>query len=98
MATQPHEPVTEAAPALPQAETVVREPAPSPEQPAPRPAPEPIDVKEDLSKSGLVMIETDHAKVVASVPEPEPLQLGRPRRERSSESSDEQLVQIETRK
>jgi len=98
MATQPEEPVTAATPALPPVETVVHEPAPSPEQPAPRPAPEPIDVKEDLSKSGLVMIETDHTKVVESVPEPEPLQLGRPRRERPATSSDEELVQIETRK
>ena len=73
-------------------------PAPAAVQPEPRPAPESIDVKEDLSKAGLVMIETDRTKVAEVVPEPEPVQLGRPRRERPALSTEDELVQIETRK
>jgi ribonuclease E len=69
-----------------------------PEKPAPQPTPEPVDVKEDLSKAGLVMIETARDKVAVAVPEPEPVQLGRPRREKPQLRTDEELVQIETRK
>jgi ribonuclease E len=96
-ATKPE--VPEPAPALLQPEAVTHEPAP-PVQPAPRPALEPIDVEEDLSKAGLVMIETDRAKVAPVVSEPEPIQLGRPRRERptAQAQTEGELVQIETRK
>jgi len=82
LATVPEVPEAAPAPAsaLLQPETVTHEPAPVPVRPEPRPAPEPIDVAEDLSKAGLVMIETDRAKASPPVPEPESVQLGRPRR------------------
>jgi hypothetical protein len=71
---------------------------PLPARPAPQPAPEPVDLKEDLSKAGLVMIETDRDKVSAAVPEPEPVHVGRPPREKPQARAEEELVQIETRK
>jgi hypothetical protein len=61
-----------------------------------------IDAKQLLNDSGLVMIETDRAKVRIQpevVEQQAPQQLGRPRRERSkAHGQDEELVQIETRK
>ena len=99
MPIQPEEPAAVPASALLQPEVALPVPAPAPVQTQPHtPAPEPIDAKKDLSKEGLVMIETDRAKVTADVPEPEPVQLGRPRRERPEPSHEEELVQIETRK
>ncbi|MFN2643638.1 MAG: hypothetical protein ABR570_01505 [Burkholderiales bacterium] len=59
-----------------------------------------IDAKQLLDDSGLVMIETDRAKVQIQpgLLEEAP-QLGRPRRERAKAlGQDEELVQIETRK
>jgi len=88
----------------------VEEPAPRMEQPAPRmeqPAPhaeqpvraEPkIDSKVLLESAGLVMIETDRARVPAAAPaQEEPQHLGRPRRERQKPVvQDEPLQQVET--
>jgi hypothetical protein len=88
----------------------VEEPAPRMEQPAPRieqPAPhaeqpvraEPkIDSKVLLESAGLVMIETDRARVPAAAPAQEEQQhLGRPRRERQKPVvQDEPLQQVET--
>jgi ribonuclease E len=72
------------------------------EEPArePSPAPVRVDPKVILESAGLQMVETSPAKVRPSVPQPEPVQLGRPRRERTAavEPAQEELVQIETRK
>jgi hypothetical protein len=72
------------------------------EEPArePSPAPVRVDPKVILESAGLQMVETSPAKVRQSVPQPEPVQLGRPRRERTAavEPVQEELVQIETRK
>ena len=87
------------------------EPAPevrAAEPPPPPPAPrieeprveEPrIDAQQLLSDSGLVMVETDRAKVPVQPPvvEEQPQAVGRPRRERpKSLAQDEELVQVET--
>jgi hypothetical protein len=57
-----------------------------------------VDAKQVLNDSGLVMIETDRAKVQVQpqvIEEAQP--LGRPRRERPKATpADENLVQIET--
>ena len=65
----------------------------APRQEAPRANP-----KEILSGAGLQMVETDSSKARQPLPEPEPMQLGRPRREKpvTAPASDE-LVQVETR-
>jgi ribonuclease E len=57
-----------------------------------------IDAKQLLNDSGLVMIETDRAKVTVQPPVVEEAQpVGRPRRERPKPpSQDDDLVQIET--
>jgi hypothetical protein len=58
-----------------------------------------IDSKALLESSGLVMIETDRSKAPLAAPAEEPLQLGRPRRERAkSTPQEEELQQVETRK
>ncbi|HET7364142.1 MAG TPA: hypothetical protein VFJ70_11300 [Burkholderiales bacterium] len=60
-----------------------------------------IDAKQLLTDSGLVMVETDRAKVTVQAPAAEEASapLGRPRRERAKPAAqDEELVQIETRK
>ena len=94
----------------PSAAPRAEEPAPRMEQPAPRmeqPAPraeqpvraEPkIDSKVLLESAGLVMIETDRARVPAAAPaQEEPQHLGRPRRERQKTvTQDEPLQQVET--
>jgi ribonuclease E len=77
--------------------------APREERPAPPPAPrveEPrIDPKELLESAGLVMIETDRAKVQVQPAAEEAQPVGRPRRERAKAApQDDELVQIETRK
>ena len=41
-----------------------------------------IDAKEILSSTGLQMVETNASKARQPLPDPEPMQLGRPRRER----------------
>jgi ribonuclease E len=57
-----------------------------------------IDPKELLDSAGLVMIETDRSKAAPAVPQAEePVQLGRPRRERAKPSEDEPLQQVETK-
>jgi hypothetical protein len=57
-----------------------------------------IDTQQLLSDSGLVMVETNHAKVqIQPAPAEEPQHLGRPRRERAKgQAPDDELVQIET--
>jgi hypothetical protein len=90
---------------------VAPQPAPArePEQPhteapraQPRKAEEPrIDAKQLLNDSGLVMVETDRAKVQVQpqVVDEAPQTAGRPRRERPKPpSQDDELVQVETRK
>ena len=59
-----------------------------------------IDAKQLLNESGLVMVETDRAKVQVQpqVVEEAPQPVGRPRRERPKPPPQEdQLVQVETR-
>jgi len=72
--------------------------APPAAEPAPRYEAPRIDAKEILSSAGLQMVETDSAKAKPYVPEPEPVQLGRPRRERPATpaASETELVQVET--
>ena len=59
-----------------------------------------IDAQQLLSDSGLVMVETDRARVqIQPAAAEEPQHLGRPRRERPRRATqDDELVQIETRK
>jgi len=76
---------------------VVR-PEPAAPVPAAR-APERVDPKVILESAGLQMVETNPAKARQPLPEPEPVHLGRPRRDRpASQPASEDLVQIETRK
>jgi ribonuclease E len=58
-----------------------------------------VDAKEILSSAGLQMVETDRSKAVQSPPEPEPVHLGRPRREKPAVPpvAETELVQVETR-
>jgi hypothetical protein len=57
-----------------------------------------VDPKEILSTAGLQMVETDRSKSVQTAYEPEPVQLGRPRREKTAvQPASEELVQVETR-
>jgi hypothetical protein len=80
-------------------EEAVRTPPPPP--PAPKKAEEPrIDPKELLESAGLVMIETDRAKVHVQPAIAEDVQpVGRPRRERPKPPpQDDSLVQIETKR
>ncbi len=69
--------------------------------PVERAEPAPAVVPQDyLAESGLVMVETDRSKAPQAAPvEPEPVSLGRPRREPSSAPAEPEaeLVQIETR-
>jgi hypothetical protein len=82
----------------PRPEPVDAEPAPRP-QPQPQPQPARIDPREVLESAGLQMVETRPDRVPAVPPEPEPVVLGRPRRERArgAEAADEPLVQVETK-
>jgi len=77
-------------------EPVRMEAAPAP---APQPAPARLDPKEILESAGLQMVETNAAKVRQAAIEPEPVQLGRPRREKPlvQPAASEELVQVETR-
>ena len=74
----------------------MEQPAPHAEQPV-RAEPK-IDSKVLLESAGLVMIETDRARVPAAAPaQEEPQHLGRPRRERQKPVvQDEPLQQVET--
>ena len=58
-----------------------------------------VDPKEILSSAGLQMVETDRSKAVRPLSEPEPVQLGRPRREKpaAEAAAEAELVQVETR-
>jgi len=69
-------------------------------EPAPVPAPVRVDPKVILESAGLQMVETNPAKARQPLPEPDPVQLGRPRRDKPVEQqpASEELVQIETRK
>jgi hypothetical protein len=85
-----------------------RQPAPQAEAPrmeaprveAPRAERPRVDPKEILSSAGLQMVETDSSKAKQVMAEPEPVQLGRPRREKpvAPEAEEVSLVQVETRK
>ena len=57
-----------------------------------------IDPQEILSAAGLQMVETKASKSVQPAPESEPVQLGRPRRERpaAAAATEAELVQVET--
>ena len=57
-----------------------------------------VDPRQYLESAGLQMVETDSAKRAPLEPEPEPVRLGRPRRERPRAAEDAELVQVETRK
>jgi hypothetical protein len=59
-----------------------------------------VDPKVILERAGLQMVETNPTKARQPLPEPEPVQLGRPRRDKPVEQqpASEELVQIETRK
>jgi ribonuclease E len=76
-------------------EPVYAEPAPAPVQ-----APVRVDPKVILESAGLQMVETNPAKARQPLPEPESVQLGRPRRDKPVEQqpASEELMQIETRK
>jgi hypothetical protein len=70
----------------------------APQAEAPRFEAPRADPKELLSSAGLQMVETNAAKVRTAAPEPEPVQLGRPRREKPvAPPQSEELVQVETR-
>jgi hypothetical protein len=68
-------------------------------EPQPAPAPVRVDPKVILESAGLQMVETNAAKARQPVVEPEPVQLGRPRRERpaAQPAAPDELVQVETR-
>jgi hypothetical protein len=71
----------------------------APRAEAPRPVAPRVDPKEILASAGLQMVETDASKAKQPVPEPEPVQLGRPRREKPAAApvAETELVQVETR-
>jgi hypothetical protein len=56
-----------------------------------------VDTREMLESAGLQMVETRADKVPSAPPVEEPVQLGRPRRERPRPAGEEQLVQVETK-
>jgi ribonuclease E len=86
----------------PRQEPVRQEPVHA--EPAPASASVPalvrVDPKVILERAGLQMVETNPTKARQPLPEPEPVQLGRPRRDKPVEQqpASEELVQIETRK
>ena len=107
----PSQPAEVQAPA-PRPEEIVGEEAPRIETPraeeprteaprveAPRVQVPRVDPKELLSSAGLQMVETDASKARPPLPEPEPVRLGRPRREKPAapEAAETELVQVETR-
>jgi hypothetical protein len=70
----------------------------APRAEAPRVEAPRVDPKELLSSAGLQMVETNSSKVRAAAPEPESVQLGRPRREKPVvQPQSDELVQVETR-
>jgi hypothetical protein len=68
------------------------------EEVAPRAGAAPFDLKEVLAGTGLQMVDTRAGSPPHVDPEPETVQLGRPRRSPPQPPVEEQLVQIETRK
>jgi hypothetical protein len=90
-------------PAEPRAATAPVETRPAPAQPVqPRPVATPpeaprVDTREMLDSAGLLMVETRADKAPSAAPAEEPVQLGRPRRERPRPAGEEQLVQVETK-
>jgi hypothetical protein len=70
--------------------------AEAPRQEAPRYEAPRENPKEALSSAGLQMVETDASKSKSFTMEPEPVQLGRPRRARPAAQA-EDMVQVETR-
>jgi len=83
-------------------EAVPASPAPAPapvmREPAPAPVMPRVDPEQLLSEAGLQMVETDRIKAKQIMVEPEPVQLGRPRRERPKPAAEEaELMQVETR-
>jgi hypothetical protein len=71
------------------------EPKPAPVHRAEEPR---INPKEILADAGLVMVETDRSKAPVQAPADEPVNLGRPRRERpKAQPQDEELKQVETK-
>ncbi len=68
-------------------------------EPEPAPAPMRVDPKVILESAGLQMVETNPAKARQPLPEPEPVQLGRQRREKPAAAvpAQDELVQVETR-
>jgi len=100
---------TEPAPAAPRAAEPrpaampVVEPRPAPAQRAePRPLPSQpeaprVDPHEILESAGLQMVETRADRVTTTPQAEEPVQLGRPRRERPRPAGEDQLVQVETK-
>jgi len=111
MAQEAEAPVHHEPAPAPRVEEPVRAEAPVPEAPrvetphyeapraeAPRVETPRVDPKEILSSAGLQMVETDRSKAREPLPEPEPMQLGRPRRERPVvPAASDELVQVETR-
>jgi len=94
--------------AAPQAEPVAvaaqqaAEPRPAMTQavearPAPQPEAPRVDTRAMLEGAGLQMVETRSDRAPATPPAEEPVQLGRPRRERPRAAAEEQLVQVETK-
>jgi hypothetical protein len=74
------------------------EPVARREEPVRREEPK-VDSRALLESSGLVMIETDRSKAQVAAPAEEPQHLGRPRRERPKQATqEEELKQVETRK
>jgi ribonuclease E len=74
------------------------EPAAAPvPQPIQQPVPVRVDPREILESAGLQMVETNPAKARQPTPEAEPVQLGRPRREKPRTAAEEPLVQVETK-
>ncbi|UCV13096.1 Rne/Rng family ribonuclease [Dechloromonas denitrificans] len=73
------------------------EPEITPAAPVSTPAPQPVDLEKTLNDSGLVMVQTTSAVVVA---QPEaPVKLGRPRKPKAVvEQAEEALVMVETGK
>jgi len=61
------------------------------------PAPVRVDPKAILESAGLQMVETRPDRVQAPAAEPEPVQLGRPRREKPRPAGEEPLEQVETK-
>ena len=81
------------APAPVQVQVQVQAPVPAP---VPQPAAAPVDLERVLQDSGLVLIQTDHARVAPMAPEAEAAPAPRPKRERRAPPAAEPLMQVET--